>query len=60
MEKDLVYFRRRLAEERAAARSAVHPSVRSAHHELAHLYEERVAELQARGRRVEMRLVSAA
>jgi len=60
MELDLIYYRRRMAEELAAARSAAHPAVRAAHRELGRLYEDRIADLQAGARRSESHLVTAA
>ena len=60
MEKDLAYYHRRLAEEQAAARSALNPAVRAVHHELARRYEAQVADLMARSVRAEVHLVSAA
>lgn len=43
MDNDAVYYRRRLAEEKAAAIHAPHPQARAAHLELAARYEERLA-----------------
>jgi hypothetical protein len=60
MDKDLTYYRHRLAEEQAAERSARHPAVRAAHHELARVYEEQIAALEARCQGTELHLVSAA
>jgi len=60
MELDLTYYRRRMAEEQAAARLAAHPSVRAAHRELCRLYETRIADLQAEPQRSELHLVTAA
>jgi hypothetical protein len=39
MDKDLDYYRRRLAEERAAENLAIHPAVSAVHHNLAREYE---------------------
>ena len=39
MELDAVYYRRRLAEEKAAAINAVHPKARDAHLEMSARYE---------------------
>ena len=47
MEQDAVYYRRRLAEEKAAAIHAPHPHARSAHLEMAARYEERLTALEA-------------
>jgi hypothetical protein len=60
MDKDLAYYRRRLAEERTAEDSAVHPAVRAAHHELARGYVVRIAALEQRSRAPELHLVDAA
>jgi hypothetical protein len=60
MEADLNYYRRRLAEEAAAAESAEHQAVRSTHLELARRYDDRIASLEAEHRRTEIRLVTAA
>jgi hypothetical protein len=47
MERDAIYYRRRMAEERAAAIHAVHPRAREAHLEMSARYEERLTALQA-------------
>ena len=47
MEGNAVYYRRRLAEEKAAAIHAVHPRARDAHLEMAARYEERLTALEA-------------
>ena len=61
MERDLVYYRRRLAEEKAAALHAGHPRARDAHLEMSARYEERVAELEeAEQKKVPLHLVGAA
>ena len=60
MEADLVYYRRRSAEERAAAVSARNSKVRAVHRELAKHYGERLAALEAEHRRSEIHLVTAA
>jgi hypothetical protein len=60
METDLAYYRRRSAEETAAARVASHSAVREAHRELARLYDEKVASLEARPCDASLRLVTAA
>jgi len=60
MDVDLAYYRNRRAEELAAARLAVNPAVRAAHVELAGLYGDRIASLEARSRIPNIHLVSAA
>lgn len=40
MEADLVYFNRRVAEEKAAAEQAEHPNARQAHLDLAERYAD--------------------
>ena len=60
MEADLIYYRRRSAEEAAAAEAAQLPRVREVHLELARGYDARVAELDAEQRRAQIRLVDAA
>ena len=47
MDNDAVYYRRRLAEEKAAAIHAPHPQARAAHLEMAARYEERLASVEA-------------
>ena len=60
MDVDLAYYRRRQAEEKAATWSALNPAVRAAHHELARLYDDRIATLEAREHNPDIRLVSVA
>ena len=60
MEHDAVYYRRRLAEEKAAAIHAPHPVARSAHLEMAARYEERVTALEAKPQPGPIRLVDVA
>ena len=60
IEADLAYFRRRLAQEKAAAEAAGHPKVRQAHLDLAAGYDVRLAEAAALERRDTMHVVSAA
>jgi hypothetical protein len=48
MEADLVYFRRRSAEEARAAGRALDVRVRDVHLDLSRRYQERAAELEAR------------
>jgi transposase-like protein len=60
MEADLVYYRRRSAEEAAAAMSAADPKVRQIHLELASRYNERIADFEADALRAPLRLVSTA
>lgn len=59
MDKDLTYYRRRLAEERAAERLAMHPAVSAIHHHLAREYEERIAALEEVRRVPELHVVGA-
>jgi hypothetical protein len=59
MEADLVYYRRRSAEEANAAEAAFHPNVRHVHLELAAGYEQRVAELEAERVEAGLHLVAA-
>ena len=59
MDKDLEYFRRRLAEERAAENLAIHPAVSAVHHNLAREYEGRIALLEQRSESLGLHLVSA-
>lgn len=47
MHPDLRYYRRRLAEEHAAAEAANSGAVRSCHRTLASMYSKKVAELSA-------------
>lgn len=60
MEADLVYYRRRSAEEALAASNARDPRVRAVHLELAGRYRECVAELERQRVEVRLRLVPAA
>ena len=60
MEADLVYYRRRSAEEEAAAMAAVDAKVRQIHLELARRYEERISVFEADEARAPLRLVSTA
>ena len=48
MESDRVYYERRAAEERAAAKTAPHPKAREAHLEMAAGYERRMSEILGR------------
>ena len=59
MDADLNYYRRRSAEERAAAASARDSKVRDVHLELALAYEKRSATLEARSAVHGLQLVSA-
>lgn len=59
MDKDLDYYRRRLAEERAAENLAIHPAVSAVHHNLAHEYEERIAVLEEHATATGLHLVRA-
>ena len=47
MERDAIYYRRRMAEERTAAIHAVHPRAREVHLEMSARYEERLTTLEA-------------
>jgi len=60
MVSDLVYYRQRSAEERAAAAAAPSERVRAVHLDLAMRYDERLVSLAAEQRRSEIHLVSAA
>jgi hypothetical protein len=60
MEAELAYYRRRSAEERAAAVNARNKKVRAVHLDLAMRYDERAVALAADQRRSEMHLVPAA
>jgi hypothetical protein len=60
MEADLIYYRRRIAEETAAAEAARLPRVREVHLELLRSYGARVAKLDAEQRRAQIRLIDAA
>ena len=60
MEADLTYYRRRSAEETAAAEAAQLHNVREVHLALARGYEARIAELDAAQRRAHIRLIDAA
>lgn len=60
MEADLIYYRRRSAEERAAADAARDARVRDVHLELALAYEKRSASLEVQNGNPKLQLVSAA
>ena len=60
MERDAVYYRRRLAEEKSAAIHATHPKVRAVHLEMAAGYEQRLAALDAGEEKVALRLIDVA
>ena len=60
MEAELAYYRRRSAEEAAAADSAELQSVRDAHLELARRYDDRIAALETENGRAGIHLVAAA
>jgi len=59
MDGDLAYYRRRKAEELAASRSSV-TAARAAHRDLARLYDDRIAALEAPARVPDIHLVNAA
>jgi hypothetical protein len=50
MEGDKIYFRRRAADERAAAMKAAHPHAREAHLELAGRYDDLANGIEGRER----------
>ena len=60
MERDAVYYRRRLAEEKAAAIHAQHPAARAAHLEMAARYDERLSEIEASARQDPLHLFDVA
>lgn len=60
MEADLVYYRRRAAEERSAAALAINEKVRAVHLELAIAYDRRSARLEVPNGNHKLHLVSAA
>jgi hypothetical protein len=60
MEADLVYYRRRSAEESLAAAAALDTRVRRVHLDLAQRYLDRVAALEPHPSHSHLRLVSAA
>ncbi|HEV2594276.1 MAG TPA: hypothetical protein VGU01_03655 [Sphingomicrobium sp.] len=59
MEADLDYYRRRTAEEARAAGQARDVRVRDVHLDLARLYEERAAQIEAQRLDVHLTLVPA-
>jgi len=60
MERDLVYYQRRSAEEARAAAAASDSRVRQVHLDLAKRYEERVTAIEAASPTMHLRLVTAA
>jgi len=60
MERDAIYYRRRMAEERAAAIHAAHPRARAAHLEMSARYEQRLIALEADERQGPLHLVDVA
>jgi hypothetical protein len=60
MEADLVYYRRRSAEEAQAAAVSVDSHVRDVHLELARRYSERIVALETERTDLRLRLVPAA
>lgn len=60
MEADINYYKRRSAEETAAAKAADKATARDAHLELARRYDSEVARLDVELRRAGFRIVSAA
>lgn len=59
MDKDLIYYRRRRAEEQAAEDLALNPKVRAAHRRLVAGYDERIAALEQSDTITELHLVRA-
>jgi hypothetical protein len=59
MEVDLAYYRRRTAEERAAAEAALRTDVRAIHLELAAAYDQRIAELETKRSGSEIKYLAA-
>ena len=60
MESNAVYYRRRMAEERAAAIHASHPRAREAHLEMSARYEERLSSLDMAERKTSEPLIDVA
>jgi hypothetical protein len=60
MEVDLIYYRRRWAEEMQASAGALDPRVRDVHLDLARRYDERIAQLERQRFELHLRLVPAA
>ena len=60
MEADLVYYRRRAAEERSAAALAINEKARAIHLELAVAYDRRSARVEVPNGNAKLHLVSAA
>jgi hypothetical protein len=60
MEADVVYYRRRSAEESAAAEAAVDSRVRQVHLDLAALYADRLTSIETHSTENRLQLVSAA
>jgi hypothetical protein len=60
MEADLVYYRRRFAEESQAAAAALDSRAQQVHLELARRYSERIAALETQRNELHLRLVPAA
>jgi hypothetical protein len=60
MEADVVYYRRRSAEESAAAEAAVDSRVRQVHLDLAALYADRLTSIETGSTENRLQLVSAA
>ena len=59
MEADLRYYRRRFAEETAAAAAAPNSKISAVHLELARTYRERIGALETNGHQNPLHLVSA-
>jgi hypothetical protein len=60
MEADLVYYRRRSAQEAQAAAAALDYRVRQVHLDLSKRYTDRIAAIEVDGPHSHLRLVSAA
>lgn len=60
MERDAVYWARRVTEERVAAIHAAHPRARDAHLAMSATYEERLNALAASEQKAPLRLVDVA
>lgn len=60
MEADLHYYRRRFAEETAAAAAAPNSKIGAVHLELARSYGKRIGALEANGHQSTLHLVTAA
>jgi len=59
IEQDMIYYRRRAAEELLAAHSATSEAARIRHQQLAAAYDVRVRDLQAMQRRAAFEIIAA-